>query len=79
MQFIQEKQAQERLQARQKIVSENLELLPPGSSTKDASSFFKTYRVKEEESDSDNDQFCDIEEYGDDDDDRGGVVIPTYD
>lgn len=76
---MQEKQAQERLQARQKIVSANLELLPPGSSSKDPSSFFQTYRNKPEESDSENDEFCDIEEYGDEDEDRGGVVIPTYD
>lgn len=78
--MIQEQHTYERLQARQKIVADNLELLPPGSSDKDPGEFFKTYRAHQAGgNDSEDDEFCDTVEYGDEDEDRGGVSIPFDD
>lgn len=72
-----EKQAQERMQARQKIVTENLHLLPPGSGQKDPNEFFQNYRDKPE-ADAESDDGCEDEMF-DEDDDRGGIFIQYTD
>lgn len=51
-----EKQAEERLAMRQKIVTENISLLPPGSSLMDPNSFFQSYRQRDESAENDDDE-----------------------
>lgn len=43
-----EKQAEERLEMRRKIIADNILLLPPGSSSLDPNAFFQTYRQRED-------------------------------
>lgn len=50
-----EKQAEERLAARKKIIAANISLLPPGSSMIDPNAFFQSYRQRE-------DKFNELEE-----------------
>lgn len=67
-----EKQAIDRLEARKKLVDENLSLLPPGSSLMDPNEFFENYRTTNGY-DSD-DSFSD-NSYNGEDTEIGGVVV----
>lgn len=82
-QTLMEQQAMERLDTRRKIVADNINLLPPGSSTLNPNEFFKTYReTNRYNDDSETEDLSNLSEYHDDDDDEldgGGVSIVTYD
>lgn len=54
-----EKQAEERLEMRKKIIADNISLLPPGSSSLDPNAFFRSYRQRE-------DKYNELEESEDD-------------
>lgn len=74
-----EKQAEERLKTRQQIISENISLLPPGSTTLDPNSFFQSYRQREtnfdENADSDDEPFSDNSDDGEEPDSHGISIV----
>lgn len=76
-----EKQAEERLAMRKKIISENISLLPSGSALLDPNSFFQSYRQRDEnaenddESDNENESFSDNSDDGDEPDTHGISVV----
>lgn len=78
-----EKQAEERLAARKKIISENISLLPAGSSLADPNSFFQSYRQREDkfnedDEDDDNGEFSDNSDDGEEPE-KGGIVVNLCD
>lgn len=77
-----EQQAVERLKVRSKIVADNLHLLPPGSGMIHPNEFFKIYRDRNPNQDDESDEdLSTLSECYDDDEDeanRGGVSIVTY-
>lgn len=75
-----EKQAEERLAMRQKIVAENISLLPSGSALMDPNSFFQSYRQRDEnaengESDDENECFSDNSDDGEEPDTHGVSIV----
>lgn len=74
-----EKQAEERLAVRQKIVAENISLLPPGSASLDPNLFFQSYRQREEHfdenHDSEDEQFSDNSDDGEEPDTHGITIL----
>lgn len=73
-----EKQAEERLAMRKKIVSENISLLPSGSALMDPNSFFQSYRQRDEnadESDGENEPFSDNSDDGEEPDTHGISIV----
>lgn len=76
-----EKQAEERLAMRQKIISENIALLPSGSAHMDPNSFFQSYRQRHEnagnddESDNEHESFSDNSDDGEEPDTHGVLVV----
>lgn len=74
-----EKQAEERLKMRQKIVAENISLLPSGSALLDPNSFFQSYRQRDahfdENADSDDEPFSDNTDDGEEADTHGLSIV----
>lgn len=74
-----EKQAEERLAVRQKIVAENISLLPPGSASLDPNLFFQSYRQRaehfDENHDSEDEQFSDNSDDGEEPDTHGITIL----
>lgn len=73
-----EKQAEERLAARQKIIADNISLLPSGSALLNPNSFFQSYRQREEhfdETDIDDVPFSDNSDDGEEPDTHGISII----
>lgn len=79
---LQEKQAVKRLEARKKILADNISILPSGSHLLDPNVFFQSYRQREnkleETSESEEEAFSDNSDNGDETE-TGGVTIPNYD
>lgn len=77
-----ERQAEERLAVRKKIIADNISLLPSGSALADPNTFFQSYRQRESHFDENND--CDDEPYSDNSDDgeepdtHGIAVVLNY-
>lgn len=73
-----EKQAEERLATRKKIVADNISLLPPGSELLNANVFFQSYRQREDDFDenqhSEDEHFSDCSDDGEEPD-TGGVSV----
>lgn len=74
-----EKQAEERLEARKKIIAENILLLPPGSSSLDPNAFFQSYREREEKhnelDESEGDVYSENSYDGEEPEPHGGSVV----
>lgn len=74
-----QKQAEERLKTRQKIVAENISLLPAGSTLLDPNSFFQSYRQREthfdENANSGDESFSDNSDDGEDPDTHGISIV----
>lgn len=74
-----EKQAEERLATRQKIVAENISLLPSGSELMNPNAFFQSYRQHEsqfdENGESDDEAFSDNSDDGEEPDSHGISII----
>lgn len=74
-----EKQAEQRLEARKKIVAENALLLPPDSALLDPNSFFQSYRQRDsqfdENQESDDEPYSDNSDNGDEPDSHGITVV----
>lgn len=71
-------QAEERLEARKKIIAENISLLPSGSALADPNSFFQSYRQRDEvadESDDENEPFSENSDDGEEPDTHGVSVV----
>lgn len=76
---LQEKQAVERLEARKKLIADNLSLLPPGSDLNNPNEFFKFYRDPDRNGhDSDNESFSD-NSFDGEEGHSGGVSVVVYD
>lgn len=71
-----EQQAMERLALRQKLISENIELLAPNIDTTDPNKLFQSYREKVD--DSDEESFSENSDDGEEPE-TGGVSVVTYD
>lgn len=67
-----EKQAVERLEARKKLVADNLSLLPPGSSMLDPNEFFGNYRTS---NGYDSDSSYSENSYNGEDPETGGIIV----
>lgn len=74
-----EKQAVERLAARQKIIAENISLLPPGSSSLDPNAFFQSHRQREEKynelEESEDDVYSENSYDGEEPESHGGSIL----
>lgn len=74
-----EKQAEERLAARTKIIAENISLLPPGSSKVDPNAFFQSYRQREEKfnelEESEDEVYSENSDDGEEPESRGVSVV----
>lgn len=73
-----EKHAEERLASRQKIIADNISLLPPGSALNDPNSFFQSYRQREtqfDENDSEDEPFSDNSDNGEESDMHGISIV----
>lgn len=76
---LQQTQASERLKIRQKIISENISLLPDGIDLTDPNKLFQSYREKGlTDDESDNDSFSENSDNGEEPY-VGGVTISAYD
>lgn len=76
---LQEKNAQDRLGLRKKIISENASLLPEGIDLSDPNKLFHSYRVKESNDDDSGDESFSENSDNGEEPEVGGVSVAAYD